>query len=542
MTGIFRCLQLSMIAGNSSSETTNGMILSVVSADGIPAAGARMRLRPCDYVTKLPALAKSAVLDTDALTDAHGICKINGIAPGAYRIEVSRGDSAVLFACSLAVRDTLYLGPDTLRPCATVHGTVDTTGMSGTPLFVQVIGLERLVAVDKAGSFTLSDLPAGLFSLRIVTADNAGTNVVRTDQVSAVAGASTTVTMQGWNYSKRLYFNTTASGAGVTGTVTGFPVLIRLTGTSFTFTQAAADGRDIRFTKPDNTPLAYEIERWDSVAQSAEIWVRMDTIRGNDRSQFILMLWGNPDAPAASKGAVVFDTAAGFQGVWHLNEAGGALVKDATGNNFDGTPSDTAPLQATGAIGLAREFNGVSNYIQMKGTAGGKLNFSENDSYTVSAWVYADTIDYRYHMVVGKGNRQYYLKLKDYNSEVSMRWEFVEYHNNNGWDITDAPAVQKAWIYLTGKRDGNRQYFYVNGALVDSSIELHANTATRNSGEDVTIGRYLEKPVFYTWEGYAAFAGKIDEVRIASVAHSGDWVKLCFANQNMLRDALVEFR
>ena len=37
------------------------------------------------------------------------------------------------------------------------------------------------------------------------------------------------------------------------------------------------------------------------------------------------------------------------------------------------------------------------------------------------------------------------------------------------------------------------------------------------------------------------FAGKLDEVRISSVARNGDWIKLCYMNQRQ-DDALLEFR
>jgi hypothetical protein len=48
------------------------------------------------------------------------------------------------------------------------------------------------------------------------------------------------------------------------------------------FSQAQFGGSDIRFTKADNTFLPYEIERWDSAHSQAEIWVKVDTVFGND--------------------------------------------------------------------------------------------------------------------------------------------------------------------------------------------------------------------------------------------------------------------
>ena len=58
---------------------------------------------------------------------------------------------------------------------------------------------------------------------------------------------------------KKIYLNTSVSGAGVYGNVADFPVLVRLTGSVFDFSQALADGSDLRFSGPDGAHLAYEI-------------------------------------------------------------------------------------------------------------------------------------------------------------------------------------------------------------------------------------------------------------------------------------------
>ena len=52
------------------------------------------------------------------------------------------------------------------------------------------------------------------------------------------------------------------------------------------------------------------------------------------------------------------------------------------------------------------------------------------------------------------------------------------------------------------------------------------------------MGRSVEIPFI---QGWSIFNGLIDEVRVSSIAHSEDWVKLCFMNQKA-DDALVEFR
>src|SRR5690606_2609268 len=123
--------------------------------------------------------------------------------------------------------------------------------------------------------------------------------------------------------------------------VRNFPVLIRLGAAEATiFTQAKAGGADIRFAKSDDTPLSYQIESWDAAGTKAAIWVKIDTVRGNNSTQSIKMHWGNTEADSESNGAAVFDTANGYKTVLHMNEPTGD-VNDATINAVVGTNTGT---------------------------------------------------------------------------------------------------------------------------------------------------------------------------------------------------------
>ena len=527
-------------AGGSSDSGNPRVVASVRYQNGAPAAGAKVHLRRSDYVSQPSALVKSDVLRSDSLTDEQGRFEINRVDTGSYSIEVSAPSTgtgpgvAVLFACAVSSRDTVDLGIDTLRPWAAVHGSIDTSGLSGKRLFVQVPGLERIVPVDATGGFAINDLPAGLFSLHIIAASGSQTTLLGSDQVSAVSGDTVGITMQGWSMAKRLLLNTTQSGAGVAGTVYNFPVLIRLTNSNFNFSQAKSGGEDLRFTKSDGTQLHYEIERWDSAQGLAEIWVKVDRIFGNDSTHFVNIYWGNTGASSESNSAAVFDTADGFRGVWHLGGNAHATVMDATIHHYDGTPSDTAPVPTPGAIGMAQSFDGVSNYIEMKGTANSTLNFPAHGNYTVSAWAYIDSFKtiipgWNDHIdIVTKGNFQYNLQV---NGTI---WQFAEFQDQVGWDIVRGNAESGKWAYVVGVRSGLQEHLYVNGTCVDSSPGNDPGLAPRDTTKNLCIGRFSGLPLYY-------FDGKIDEVRISSVPRSADWEKLCYMNQKK-KDALVIFK
>jgi hypothetical protein len=194
------------------------------------------------------------------------------------------------------------------------------------------------------------------------------------------AGAMAQEDYTTWAHMKVLTLSTssTGGGAGVAGTVTGFPVLVRLTSAQAdVFAQSKTGGADLRFRRLPGPSLPYQIERWDSAGQSADIWVRLDSVRGN-ASQAFNMYWGKSSAPAASNGAATFDTAGGYQGVWHF----AASLNDATANAIHGTNDGT--FDDAGAIGRGRSFDGSSRVLLGNPP---KMSSGDADRFTVEAWV-----------------------------------------------------------------------------------------------------------------------------------------------------------
>jgi biopolymer transport protein ExbB len=310
---------------------------------------------------------------------------------------------------------------------------------------------------------------------------------------------------------------------------------VRLSASNFTFSQAAGSGADLRFTKSDGiSPLPFEIESWDSSAAAAVVWVKADTVYGNDDSHFVLMHWGAPGAVPLSGPAAVFDTAAGFRAVWHLNGSGSAACLDATANRLDGTPSDTAPSRINNSvIGTGQGFNGMSSYFTINNSASGPLNFPDSGFYSISAWAYVMYLDNDYHVIVGKHDQQYGLQLMAINM-----WEFIEYAPTSHFESVRAEPQERAWTLVTAVRAGPREYLYINGFRADTGVIIVPDTMiTRDTTHDVMIGRH--SPAGSPVTRY--FNGVIDEVRMSSVAYSADWIRLCYMNQKQ-GDALVVFR
>ncbi|HMA63905.1 MAG TPA: DUF2341 domain-containing protein, partial [Chitinispirillaceae bacterium] len=368
-------------------------------------------------------------------------------------------------------------------------------------------------------TLVLDSVPAGIIPGIYYTATSGLEPTALRYNIIIDSGETVTISNPLWKFSRKLYLNTTANAAAVSGNVTNFPVVIRLTNNNFNFNQAQSHGEDIRFLKPDNTPLVYEIEQWDSVNGKAEIWVKADTVYGNDSTHYLMMYWGNKDVPDNSSSTMVFDTIDGFQGVWHMGQAGNTAVLDATRNNFNGTPSGmSTTASVNGMIGNALRFDGSSSYIALTGTAGSTLNFPQNGNYTLSAWVYTEVIDGNAHYILSKSNNSYNLDLS-----TKDLWEIYDVEDGLGLQSVYTQPTSKQWKYLTGVCKGKNMQLYVDGVCMDSTVIIISGVP-HNSGSDVHIGKRADS-------NYGYWNGMIDEVRLLNVALSPDWIKLCFMNQ-----------
>ena len=311
--------------------------------------------------------------------------------------------------------------------------------------YLYIPGTTLYVRVNNAHGYTLLDsVPAGILpSICYISDDGAVRTVIQTN-VAVVAGDTVTIAMRDWQYSKTIVLNTSVTGADVSRAVYAFPVLVRLSATTFDFSQSESSGDDIRFLSSGGKELPHEIELWDAAAGRAAVWVKVDTLHGNDSTQSITMYWGNHVAADISTSAAVFDTSNGFQGVWHLSDKGGNQVGDATVNKYYGMSPDTArPQVAQGVIGNCRSFDGTTEYITMPNTADGKLDFPQNGNYSVSAWVMADTLIDLQQSLVSKGRYQYFLWID------STSWQFWEYQDRTGWEA----SVQQATTQSVGFTD-----------------------------------------------------------------------------------------
>jgi hypothetical protein len=516
------CSVQPQMAGGAGDETVIGRVLTPA---GNPAGNAVFHLRSADYLSSPNGSPADTAGFADGRTDDNGFFVIHGVSDGSYRIEVSNDSSmAVMFDCVVdGSDDTTDLGSDSLRPSGTVAGHIDVTSLEGARLFAQVRGLERLVAVTADGKFLVHGLPRGTFDIRVVDSDLAspsfGLSGVRVANADTIA-----LSMDPhWRFGERLYLNTTATGANVAEEVFNFPLLVRLDSTNFNFANALPSGQDVRVVKPDGAFLPYEIEEFDVAGKAAAIWVRMDTVHGNSQSQSITLLWGNPSAPDQSNGAAVFDTAAGFAGVWHLGEAVTADRPDATAYRNNGQTAGYDGDESTaGLIGHCDSLDMSDDAILV-----GDSTIAT--SLTLSLWLQMTTNIPWGHLIakplasaIVKPWMAYGLQI---DSSDTPHFTFtVSTDSGSTWaqSLSTVPVLQ--WVYVTGTYDGSGLQIYYNGTA-EGSASL-AGTVVRNALK-VFIGSF-DNPA-----ANQKFCGKIDEVRLSKLALGAAWIKLSYENQKI---------
>ncbi len=171
---LFGCGQgitLSVQRGGSGTETV-GILGSIADTAGWGVANAAVKLRRSDYLdTSSFSLRKTSVLLADAVTNDTGGFFIGSVDTGAYTIEVSDGKhNGVLLPCTVSRSDSLYvLSKGVLRPTGTISGAIPTLPQTDSMRFsVCLYGMDRAITTDGSGNFTITEVPAGKYSIKII--------------------------------------------------------------------------------------------------------------------------------------------------------------------------------------------------------------------------------------------------------------------------------------------------------------------------------------------------------------------------------------
>jgi hypothetical protein len=137
-----------------------------------------------------------------------------------------------------------------------------------------------------------------------------------------------------WENRQRITIDSDAAAYSLSGSLTAFPYLVKLTNASNeVFSRAQSDGDDILFTDADGvTKVPHEIENFNTGAGSEDLtaWVLLPAFV-HDADTVIYMYYGNPTAGSQEYPYAVWD--GDYASVWHLGENGGVSeYRDSTRN------------------------------------------------------------------------------------------------------------------------------------------------------------------------------------------------------------------
>jgi biopolymer transport protein ExbB len=296
-----------------------------------------------------------------------------------------------------------------------------------------------------------------------------------------------------WAARRPITLDTSKTGVDTGEAQSNVPVLVRLHTGNFDFLSAGIDGADLRFVAGDDkTPLKFHLEKFDSANQLALIWVQAPKLEPGSNTQKIWLYYGNENAPAEANAAGTYD--ASHVGVYHFSESGTA-PQDATGNANHA--ADFAGPRVAGLIAGGRGFDGSA---ALSIPASQSMHFTPAGGLTVSAWV----------KTAGQGGELF--RLQDGGNAVVVALEggkLIAQINGVRTAPADLPAA--TWTHVALAL-GPQARLYVNGA---PAAEAAAAVPEMNS--TVTVGQ--------------GFKGEIDELELANVARSGDYIKAAALGQ-----------
>jgi len=314
-----------------------------------------------------------------------------------------------------------------------------------------------------------------------------------------------------WQQRKKIQFDTSTKAANIEENLNDVPVLIRLDTGNFTFSNAKADGSDIRFVSSDDkSPLKYHIEAFDSKEELALIWVKVPRIAAGSDQNSIWMYYGNASAPDGQDAGGTYDV--NQVAVYHLREQDGN-PKDATsyGNH---SVSFSGKLGVPSAIGRGAQFSAENDKMTIARSP--SLNFSKG--FTFSAWVRPSQIagtadlfswnDGSQTIVVGIDDG------KAYGSVASGK-------ETAATTPKTASLAAGLWYHLAVTMEPDKQItLYVNG--VEAASAKFKGPVPSPSSDIVIAG---------SEKGHNPFHGDLDEVQLSNFARPAGWIKAEYQSQ-----------
>jgi hypothetical protein len=317
-----------------------------------------------------------------------------------------------------------------------------------------------------------------------------------------------------WPYRKKI----SLLSSQVPSDLTNFPALISISDTDLS-ADAQSDGDDILFTASNGkTKLSHELEHYSSGSLIA--WVKLSSLSSSSDTE-IYMYYGNNGALNQENMDDVWSN--GYEAVWHIHDD----FLDSAKNN-DGTNSGS--LDSSGIIGDGQDFTPES-YINF-----GTWSVSSSQ-LTIQAWANFDDFNQDDPRILTKsvsgGVQDHVFMLSLYNSgplgerylRSRTKTGSSDSSGTNTLSSVSDPLDPDTWHLTAATYDGANMKIFKDGGN-EVAIDSHNGDLRENNWE--------------IWAGHnpgGSFSqysldGKLDEIRISSVARSADWLTTEYNNQN----------
>ncbi len=290
-----------------------------------------------------------------------------------------------------------------------------------------------------------------------------------------------------WPQRKKISIN----AVGITQAIVQPSVVVRLHSGNFDFTSVNIDGSDIRFiAQDDKTELKYFVEKFDAVNELAIIWVQIPQISGADKDAHFWLYYGNENATSTANPKIMLDShlVAKFQ------FSDKALLQDSSTSGLFASGKITA--QKAGLIGESAVLTGEALVIPANAATNASAGF------TWSAWIKPSALPQTASLYSQENNVDLAIAAQNLTLKIG---EIV---------LTGGELKPAVWQHIAFTLNAGKAVLYLNGVEVATGDVPTVDTAT-----DIKIG-----------EG---FTGEVDELEIANIARSADFIKLIASSESV---------
>lgn len=151
------------VAGGPGGQTTNGIIGVVYATGNIPAQGARVTIRPKNFIKSSTEIVRSGELSNGAetVTDSLGRFEVTGLLEGAYLVEILIGDTLGRVDTFTISSDSEIIERDSMstQPVGVITGVIDPYYLDNyDSVAVRIKGLDRDITIELDGSYRVEAL------------------------------------------------------------------------------------------------------------------------------------------------------------------------------------------------------------------------------------------------------------------------------------------------------------------------------------------------------------------------------------------------